>query len=67
MGIDTRFNADLTRAEAKVLYEELGDIKKSLLGPKLLAFYARLESYLELTAPPPPRKKRSSKTSETEV
>ncbi len=37
---------DLTRGEVERLHEEIGDLPKSRVGPKLLEFYRRLDNVL---------------------
>lgn len=48
-----RFAIDLTLAEATVLHDEIGDIKKKRIGSKLLELYKRLDNYLGIYWSPP--------------
>lgn len=41
-----RMKLDLTRGEVERLHEEIGDLPKSRVGPKLLEFYRRLDNVL---------------------
>ena len=41
-------NIALTHGEIQRLYEEIGDLPKSRVGPKLLELYRRLERVLGL-------------------
>lgn len=43
-----RMQVALTRGEAKTLHEEIGDIPKSRVGPKLLALYRELDEVLAI-------------------
>ena len=52
------FTLRLSGAEARVLYEELGDVPKKRLGPKLLALYRRLDALFELEWKPPRKNAR---------
>jgi hypothetical protein len=46
-----KMKLELTLAEVNVLYEEIGDLPHSKLGPKLRGLYRRFESYIAMTAP----------------
>jgi len=43
-----RMSIELSGAEARVLFNEIGDIPKLLVGPKLLELYVRLSNMLDL-------------------
>lgn len=43
-----RMRLALTRGEAQTLHEEIGDIPKSRVGPKLLSLYRELDEALAI-------------------